>query len=69
MGNIKAPVLSCNGVEIDGGNEHRILGERFAHPVREKELFQFALNSFIADGEFEWVGDGNVFLLKNVVLG
>lgn len=69
MGNIKTPVLFCNGVEIDGGSKFRILGQRFAHPSREEEMFQSAMDAFIANGEFEWVDNNDVFLLKNIDLG
>lgn len=69
MDNIKTPVLFCNGVEIDGGSKYRILGQRFAHPIREEGMFQSAMDAFIANGEFEWVDNNDVFLLKNIDLG
>lgn len=62
------PVLFRNGIEIDGGSKRRILGQHFAHPTEESDLFNHALESFIEDGEFEWVDDNNVFLLKRVAI-
>lgn len=62
------PVLFRNGIEVDGGSKRRLIGTYFAHPTEESDLFNHALGSFIEDGEFEWVDNNNVFLLKRVAI-
>lgn len=59
------PTLYKNGIEIDGGSKFRLIQTHFAHPVDESDMFQAAMNEFMSTGEFEFVVDNDVYLLKN----
>lgn len=59
------PIMYRNGVEIDGGSKYRLLATYFAHPTEEADMFQSGMDEFIQTGEFEFVYDNDVYLLKN----
>lgn len=61
----KIPVMYRNGVEIDGGSKYRLLATYFAHPQKEADMFQAGMDEFVQTGEFEFVYDNDVYLLKN----
>lgn len=59
------PTMYRNGVEIDGGSKYRLIQIYFADPVKEADMFQLAMDEFVETGEFEFVVNNDVYLLKN----
>lgn len=56
--------IFCNGENIGTGSPS-FLAESFVSSLREPELFNMALSEITNHGEFEWVDNNEVFLIKN----
>ena len=56
--------LFCNSVSIGTGSIE-FLAESFASFNHEPSLFNMAVNEVTENGEFEWVDNNEVFLIKN----
>lgn len=55
--------LYKNGVDIDRDSAENFL-ENFASSALQKDLYDMALSEFHAAGEFEYVEDNDVYLIK-----
>ena len=55
--------LYKNGVDIDRDSAESFL-ENFASSGLQKDLYDMALAEFYATGEFEYVEDNDVYLIK-----
>ena len=55
--------LYKNGVDIDRDSAENFL-ENFASSALQKDLYDMALSEFYAAGEFEYVEDNDVYLIK-----
>ena len=55
--------LFKNGVDIDRDSAENFL-EYFASPSLQKDLYDMALSVFNETGEFEYVEDNDVYLIK-----
>lgn len=55
--------LFCNSVNVGTGSVE-LLAESFASFNHEPSLFNMAVNEVNENGEFEWVQDNDVYLIK-----
>lgn len=64
---MNVPTMFKNGEEIDGGSSYRLM-QTFADPNTELDMFYAGMDEFNESGEFEFVLNNDVYLIKMVMM-